>query len=194
MSTRQRWLLGAALLATLLAVWWAPSEPQNDVVLSARVNKAAELGPNLPSIALSVPTIALVSAAVNSASKVHVLAIRPREQIEGEAPDAPLFAATQWAPTLVVPPATPPIQQEVVELTPPPPPPPPPMPFRYLGRYQDAVQKVVFLQQNDQNLVVRVGDVLDGKYKVDSINATTLSLTYLPLNQPQSLDISGGGP
>jgi hypothetical protein len=65
----------------------------------------------------------------------------------------------------------------------------PPLPFRYLGRYVEADQTIVFLAHNDQNLALKVGETFSINYKLDEIKTNALTFTYLPLNAKQSLDI-----
>ena len=74
---------------------------------------------------------------------------------------------------------------------PPPPPPPkpkaPPLPFTFLGRSFEDGGTAVFLGVRDRNRVVRVGDVLDRNWRVEAIGATSMTFTYLPLNESQIL-------
>jgi len=95
-----------------------------------------------------------------------------------------LFAANSWLP----PPPPPP-----KELPPPPPPPTaPPMPFNFVGLLQDQAKPTAFLAKDDQLLLVTTGDTVEGTYRIDSVSAKEIVLTYLPLNQRQSILISGG--
>jgi hypothetical protein len=96
-----------------------------------------------------------------------------------------LFASNSWTP----PPPPPP-----KELAPPPPPPPtaPPIPFNFVGLLQDQAKPTAFLAQDDKLLLVSAGDTLDGAYRIESVSASEIVLTYLPLNQRQSISISGG--
>ncbi|WP_211450677.1 hypothetical protein [Collimonas antrihumi] len=96
-----------------------------------------------------------------------------------------LFASNSWTP----PPPPPP-----KELPPPPPPPPtaPPIPFNFVGLLQDQAKPTAFLAKDDQLLLVTTGDTVEGTYHIDSVSAKEIILTYLPLNQRQSISISGG--
>jgi hypothetical protein len=69
----------------------------------------------------------------------------------------------------------------------------PPLPFTYLGQYKDNDKPVIFLVRGDRVLTVKQGDVIDGAYRVDGIVGSTLSLTYLPLNLKQMLNIGTAG-
>lgn len=75
----------------------------------------------------------------------------------------------------------------------PPPPPPaptaPPVPFTVLGKGVADGAWEVYLARPDRTYVARVGTVIDGMYRIDAIAPPTLTLTYLPLNQVQQLNI-----
>ena len=64
---------------------------------------------------------------------------------------------------------------------------PPPLPFTYSGRMIEDGGTTVFLVQQGRNQPVHSGDLLDNTWRVDAIGATTMTLTYLPLNESQTL-------
>lgn len=81
---------------------------------------------------------------------------------------------------------------------PPPPPPPkvkppaptaPPLPYTYLGKLVEGEAIIVFLARAGQNVTVRVGDRVDGQYRIDAVSESALELTYLPLDQKQTLSL-----
>jgi hypothetical protein len=74
----------------------------------------------------------------------------------------------------------------------PPPPPPmaPPLPFVYMGRLSEENNTTVFLVMGERNLVVKPGDVIDNTYKIEEVGASAVVLTYLPMNQRQTLPIA----
>jgi len=79
-----------------------------------------------------------------------------------------------------------------IALPPPPPPPPPqapPLPFIYMGHLAEDQSTTVFLTAGDRNLVVKPGDVIDNTYKVEQVTDSAVVLTYLPMNQRQTLAI-----
>jgi hypothetical protein len=79
-----------------------------------------------------------------------------------------------------------------IALPPPPPPPPPqapPLPFIYMGRLAEDQSTTVFLTAGDRNLVVKPGDVIDNTYKVEQVTDSAVVMTYLPMNQRQTLAI-----
>ncbi|NHZ99840.1 hypothetical protein [Massilia sp. CCM 8734] len=165
----KRALLGAALLATLLAAWYAPA-PDGAVVESSAPARAP--GP-------------AQGARVRGASAplVDVLAIRARDGDDDDDDDAGLFvgAARPAEAATAPPPAPAPLAEPAAQL--------PPLPFRVLGTHEQAGKTVVFLQQNEFNHVVRVGDTIGDTYKVESLEGSTLTLRYLPMNQTQTLDL-----
>jgi hypothetical protein len=69
----------------------------------------------------------------------------------------------------------------------------PPLPFTYLGRYQDNGEPVIFLVRGDRILTVSAGEIIEGTYRVEGIEGSTLALTYLPLNIRQTLDVGAAG-
>ena len=161
-------LLGAALLATLVAAWYAPQDGGAGAVSApaARAAAARKAPPPLQ----------------------DVLPIRPRSGgDEEEEEGAPLFAAAGWQDAPPAAAAPQPVQQPVQQ--PAEVPAAPPLPFRVLGSYLQGGQTYVFLQYQDQNLVARVGDTLLDTYRVQSLEGSTMTLQYLPLAQTQVLEI-----
>jgi hypothetical protein len=47
----------------------------------------------------------------------------------------------------------------------------------------------VYLARGEQTYVVKNHSVIDGVYRVDAIAPPTLTMTYLPMNQVQQLNI-----
>jgi hypothetical protein len=185
-----RSLLGLGLGSTLLAAWFAPAPASDGVELAERTRTAAT---RTPAAAASAPLPAPVPVPVRVATSrnAEVLRIRPRESAGAPGDADTVFGAMRWTP----PPA--PVAAAPVAMAPPPPPPPPqapPLPFRVLGRLVDDGEVAVFLQYNDQNLVVRVGDTVAQNYKVESLQGGILTLLYTPLNQKQTLDVGGSEP
>ena len=120
-----------------------------------------------------------------------VLALVPRDVLIGDGEtafgqgqkDAGPFAHQDWTP----PPPPPPPPQPA---PPPPPPTAPPLPFTFIGKSVADGAWEVYLARGDRTYVVREkGFVIDGTYRVDGIAPPVLTLTYLPLNQVQQLNI-----
>ncbi|UUZ55500.1 hypothetical protein LP419_07470 [Massilia sp. H-1] len=94
-----------------------------------------------------------------------------------------LFSRRDWN----LPP--PPVAAQAVAPPPPPPPMAPPLPFTFLGKAVADGSWEVYLARGDKTFIVRDKTVIEGMYRVDAITPPNLTLTYLPLNQVQQLNI-----
>lgn len=118
------------------------------------------------------------------AREVAILALLPRAptlaSAGGAAPD--LFAARR-ARTGAAPSAAgdaPPARPSAPAVA-------PPLPFTVLGKkLQNGVWEV-YLAHGERTLVARPDTIIDQQYRVKTIVADSLTLVYLPLNQPQTL-------
>lgn len=63
----------------------------------------------------------------------------------------------------------------------------PPLPFTYAGRYIDAEQTTVFLTEGNQLHRVKQGESINSLYRIEKIDASSVTLTYLPLGTSQIL-------
>ncbi len=99
----------------------------------------------------------------------------PERSALGEV-QAELFGAQSWRPP-------------APKTAPPPPAAPtaPPMPYRIAGRLVQDGQLQVFLSKGDTPIAVKQGQVLDGTYRVDSVTVDRVTLTYLPLDQKETI-------
>ncbi len=161
MGLSRKWWLGAALLATVAAALLV--EPGDDDVIPARAARK-------PS-AERVPANAADAGAPKQRSDAAVISLR-RGEYASEA-DNP-FPSHSWQP----PPPPPPK---------PPAPSAPPLPFTYVGKLLDGDKTLVFLAQQQRNLVVRQGDTIDNLYRVEQVTPNSVEFVYLPLKQKQSM-------
>ena len=110
---------------------------------------------------------------------------RLREERQMQVSHADLFAPHNWyvapprAPVVAVPVSSPPPRRPAA----------PPLPFRFIGKLDDSQQMLVFLQRGEDVHVVRVGDVIDGTYRVEGVTDDRMTLVYLPLQVSQSLNV-----
>lgn len=127
----------------------------------------------------------------NARHDVAIVRLKPRTELVGEAGDASfgagegVFLGQNWNP----PPAAPTAAEQAAAHAPPPPPMAPPLPFRYFGKAAQDGAWEVYLARGDQTYVVRYRSVIDGAYRVERIAPPLLTLTYLPLNQVQQINI-----
>ncbi|GAB2859618.1 hypothetical protein GCM10027277_30180 [Pseudoduganella ginsengisoli] len=161
------------LLATLLAAYWAPrDDAQSALSTPAR--------PQRQPVAATAGPVALPDR------DAEVLEILPRT---GEAMAENVFAAPRPVQPVAAPVAAtappPPPSQPVAPVAPPP-------PFQVLGRAVEDGQVTLFLRWGDRTILAKVGDTVEGQYRLDSEDGRILQIRYLPLDQPQHLTISAG--
>lgn len=66
----------------------------------------------------------------------------------------------------------------------------PPLPFRYMGRLEESPDHVTyFLTKGERLIIAAVGDVIDGVYRMESVQEGQLTFTYLPLAIRQELEM-----
>jgi hypothetical protein len=107
----------------------------------------------------------------------------PREILLGKAGGGAdsLFGRQDWTPP--PPPPPPP--------APPPPPTAPPLPFTVIGKSLEDGKWEVYLASGQNTHIAHEGAVLDGAWRIERIAPPLMTLTYLPLNHVQQLNIGG---
>jgi hypothetical protein len=166
-SAFTRWLiLGAALLATVVASVWPRSEEKTASEVVAPVTRRDDAP------AKGQPL----------APQTELPALSERLERPGAAAEIQdLFGAKDWNPP------PPPVRQKPL---PPPVPTAPPFPYTVAGSVADANGlMIVFANRQKQDFVLRIGDVLEQTYRVDAINPQSVTLTYLPLGLTQVVPI-----
>jgi hypothetical protein len=130
--------------------------------------------------AVAAPARIATTAPVKTAATVTILRLAPRDALIGDGAAAGnAFGALDWTPP-PPPPAAPP---------PPPPPSAPPLPFTVVGKAFEHGVWEVFLARGAETLIVRDKMVIDGVYRIDTIAPPAMTMTYLPLNQVQQINI-----
>lgn len=170
----RRWLIWGPLLA--VSAWLAffgDKSPAGDAAASMPAR------PQPP--ALPKPPAARAAATEGDA----LAALVPRVQLIPEAP-APAasagrdpFSARSWAPP--PPPAPPPAVA--------PAPTAPPLPYAFFGKKHEAGSWEVYFTRGELTFIAREGAVLEGTYRIEKIEPPTVTVTYLPLGQVQTLAI-----
>lgn len=174
MNRRMLLLLGAALVAGVLLI--VDGGAGEDVVEAVERSAPA------------APVAAAPAAKKPDAAEPAIARLIPRAELIGADDEAMgggdvVFGAQNWNP-----PPPPPAAVEA-EAPPPPPPSAPPLPFTYLGKANEGGVWEVYLARADKTYIVKDKTVIEGAYRVDAIAPPTLTLTYLPLNQVQTLNI-----
>lgn len=158
------WLLGAALLLTVAATASVNNldNPETDVVLP---EISAARGPHASA----------ESAAATGLSEENLVEQLKRPALPEKVKD--MFVAKSWY-------VPPPVSRVVA------PPSAPALPFVYVGKMlEEGKSSIVFLEKQNRVFLVREGDVIDSSYRVDTINAPVMTLTYLPLDIKQIVRI-----
>jgi hypothetical protein len=186
-------ILGLALVGAGLLAAFGNKTPAGDI--AEPVARPAAPAPRArtpaPARAPAAAAAAAASQPAEAGAGQPVLALVPRDALIGESgtlfgqgQNGPgPFAHQDWTPPPPPPQPAPP---------PPPPPPPtaPPLPFTFIGKSVSDGAWEVYLARGNRTYVVREkGAVIDGTYRVDAITPPVLTLTYLPLNQVQQLNI-----
>jgi len=170
-------LAGAAALAVL-----------GDKSPGSTVAEAVDRKPARP-VAATAASPKAAPAAVTRPGEAGILRLIPREELIGEVGEGSfksrdgVFGGQSWNP----PPPAPSAAE--AQAAPPPPPTAPPLPFQFLGKAAADGQWEVYLGRGEQTYVVTKGTQIDGTYRVDAIAPPNLTMTYLPMNQVQQLNI-----
>lgn len=193
-ATNKRWWIWLPLLG---AAAWLAFFGEKTPVPSVVLPPPAKLAAASSDTAVGRPTSSEVQKTAMAASNINASAttrqlspeqggkalemLVPRDQLIVSVKVRPfqardLFASGGWTP----PPA--PLQP-----LPAPVPMAPELPFTFLGKKLEGNAWEVFLARGEQSFVVREGSVLENTYRIDTIRPPSLSLTYLPLGQSQSL-------
>jgi hypothetical protein len=177
-------LLGVALAGAAGLVLFGDRTPAGESIV-------VEAAPRAPARAPAAVPRSAQPPAQATAPRQQILALVPRDELIGEADTrmgqdgnggGAVFGHQDWTP----PPPPPPPPQPA---PPPPPPQAPPLPYTFIGKAVADGAWEVYLGRGDQTYVVRAHTVIDGMYRVDAIAPPVLTLTYLPLNQVQQLNI-----
>lgn len=163
-AARLRWLiLTATLAATVGAILYPVDEPL--AVVEPSANNVAAPRSAKPALAARVePAKEWLSADENPFAPRNWLAPPPVAPVEARA----------VVPAMVNEPA---------------PPPPQPLPFRYLGQMSDKEDRVIYLGMGEELMPARLGDVLDGRYKVVALNAALIEFETISSGLRQSLPL-----
>ncbi|TYQ17598.1 UNVERIFIED_ORG: hypothetical protein JN05_02894 [Zoogloea ramigera] len=124
---------------------------------------------------------------------VAIARLVPRAQLVGAAGDATfgagegVFLGQNWNPPQQQ--QQPTAAERAAANAPAPPPMAPPVPFNYFGKaVQDGAWEV-YLARGDKTYIARNHSVIEGAWRVDRIAPPLLTVTYLPLNQVQQINI-----
>ncbi len=179
MTTRNRWILYIALLGlTLIAVRWTASTDR------PTANVVGPVAPSRDADAVRPPIVV-----VPQISKTADLDLERLNRGDHKRPSADPFRALNWDEAEE---ATRLRAQRPEVQAPPPPPEAPPLPYTYIGRLIEHGKTAVFLTIQDRVAIARIGDTLDGRYRVEAISERAITFNYLPLEIRQQLMLTAG--
>lgn len=181
MTDKQRKLwLGAALLGTLALTAYVSTfedTPEVDAGhLSKRVTSSSQ--PHQSTTTKLAVTHSSGYSERKMSEPLQDIFLRQKKEEVVAAPK-PVIKPEVIQPVVVAPPV----------VLPPAAPSAPALPFKYIGKYSDQAGLVVFLGYNGKNLMIKAGDVIQQTYRVDEIKPPTLTLTYLPMDVRQVMNI-----
>lgn len=159
--------LAAALAATLAATLWLEQQDDEDEVAAvppARASRAVRLAPS--------------PAALSSASLSAQALQRPPW------PEAPVAQLAAWS----APPPPPPAPAPPPAATAAQAPVAPPFPYQLIGRLEQGGVSQALLAGTSRSISAKPGDVIDGQWRVERVEATGLALTWLPGQQTQTIN------
>ena len=174
---KRKLLLGGALVVTLLAVALVEEEDEDSIINTVEPVQTSKSAPERN------------KAQEGNAEYLDVSKLGQRKfnPLAGE-----LFASTTWAPkqpqvSLEEQIA---LAEQAKKAAPPPAPTAPPLQFKYSGKAITDNETWVFLTQSGEHHITKVGGKINSQYRLDSINDSTVTVTYLPLNVKQTLTIN----
>jgi hypothetical protein len=179
-ATRKRWLMLSLLIGSVLIAERALSLASVEAEVAEPAARSRASRPSAPAaVAETAPAATVRLDRLEARQKELEMAddSRPR----GAAQLAP-FGSVSWAPPPPPPPAP----------APPPKPVAPPFPYTYMGGLLDGGARTAFFNKGERVLVVKVGDTVDGVFRVEELSDKQMQLTYLPLNQSLALALGGG--
>ena len=157
----RKYIIGGALLATLVACYFAP-DAETGVIAPAQARTHT-----LPPVPRPEPALD-IHRRIDDEELGNAFA---KQSWQPEAPKKMMVAQADvvQAKQLAAPSG------------------PPPLPIRFLGRFVEDGKTVYFLQLDERNIVAHPGDKIDDLYTFDSANGDALNFTYQPLHLKQIL-------
>lgn len=152
-------LLWGALLLTLAATAWVAASDEPSEPLAVPARKTLRLA--------AAPALGVMTPVVPPAYLRPPIEAAP-EDLFGSAYPSPPEDVAPSAPAKPTMPA---------------------FPFTYAGKMIEDGRYTIFLTQGERNLAAHLGDVVDGVWRIQSIQPPTMGLRYLPLNTEVSIAI-----
>ena len=143
-----------------------------------RESHAGRAQPALPAGPPETRQAAAASVSLRLDRLAHRTALPPSPGVAASGP--PLFAVQSWQPPPAPPPPAAPAEPEA-----------PPFPYSYMGGLSDDRGRTAFFNRGDRVLGVRAGETVDGNFRVDQLDETSMTVTYVPLNKTAQVPLGG---
>ena len=183
---KRKSIIGGVLVVTLIAVVLVDDE-ETEIVVDA--------------LQTTQPTRASSGTTRTEADTANYLAVDLLGQRQFKAEAGNIFKSTSWVPVRPQPTMQQQRQQQQRQqaalaqqaaraAAPPPAPTAPPLQFKYIGKAISENTTWVFLSEEGENYVTKLGGQVDERYRVDTMDDEAVTFTYLPLNAKQTLNIN----
>lgn len=165
---QRQFMLASALVLTLLAAFFAPPKPEEEFVEANKV-RSAKVTDGTSQIETLV-------------QKSVVQWVKKRKWVTEKSSNLfpskikPLPPPIVLAPQIALPPSKPVA---------------PPLPFAYIGKVIEEGKLTVFVSKQQQNYLLKGGEVIEGTYRVDKVESGRLVFTFLPLETEQVMTFGG---
>jgi hypothetical protein len=189
-------ILGSLFGVILIVAIWqfhslfsGPSTPPPRAVPAPAANNARP-GQSTGAATSAGPEAQRVTTGSNIDPTLHLEKLTHAEDVEYRGNGRNIFSA-ESAPVAIPKPIAPARPTQVQNQGPPPPPQPPAIDLKYFG-YSQAPDKSIraFLVHGEDIFMAHPGDVVDHRYKVNSISPGSVQVTDLAYNNTQTVPIS----
>ena len=153
------------------------------VIAAAGLVASVVTGREKPSLAVAEPAARIPSRVqVHQGIEKHDLDLAKLERTaDEESARANPFASRSFAgpriPSPARKPAAPPARVA------------PPLPFQYFGKLTENGKTEVYVMRGAELISIARGQTIGAEYRIDQVNDSSISFTYLPLNMQQALDL-----
>lgn len=165
---QRQFLLVAALVLTLLAVYFAPPKPEEELVEAKKLRFAKNGNSEIQ-----------IEVKVGKNTQQWI-----KKRVWKTDNNRNLF------PSKIRPLPPPVVVAPQVALSPPKPT-APPLPFVYIGKVIEDGKLTVFVSKQQHNYLLKGGEVIEGTYRVDKVELGRLVFTYVPLETEQVMTFGG---
>jgi hypothetical protein len=164
-----RWAFLLSALGVAVVLVFGPSQQMGEA--AEVVAPAARRVVPSQSISVEIPSVSTKSS---NEEKSDPFTPRQWRAVEPAATPTPAPITQPPAQVLAAPPSTPQ---------------PPAMPYKFIGQMDDGGRLVLYLGRGEQVFLGRLGETIEGEYKITAITPSQITFEYLPAGTTQILSI-----